>query len=259
MDFTHKKFNSRIIAQKLFEFKQDYPRRVEERVSTPLLPETQLKHKRIGQNFDFEERRYFGTKEFSEQRKSPQLSWNVAETQLRTQLKRSWNAARTRFASAKISFFQRRMWISAAHGEYPTPTTWHIELWLTQSAHPLGLLYELKIVLVEPVAPPFAAGQCYHCPVFTDHLHVSCLSSAEYVEQIIRGGLNTASVKGIRRGEVPKADHNGIKQQQYMEIYIDPTMTRKHGNRTLRESDHHTQPPIWKRSMKLTFVFQSTS
>ena len=60
--------------------------------------------KKFDQKFDFEERGYFGTKrkEASEKNKF-RVSWNVAETQL----KRSWNAAETRFAPEKITLFSK--------------------------------------------------------------------------------------------------------------------------------------------------------
>ena len=75
---------------------------------------------------------------------------------------------------------------------------------------------------------------------------------------MIRGGLNTASFKGIRRGEVLKADCSGIKQQKHMEIYIDPAMTQNHGNQTLRESDHPQAVIDLERDMELVSLFQST-
>ena len=93
-------------------------------------------HKRFDQNFDFEERGYFGTNK--NLKKKNQVSWRVAETQL----KRSWNAA-------YITFFRRRMWISVAHGEPPTPTTWQIdsedhEIWLKLGAHDHNVIIEWR-------------------------------------------------------------------------------------------------------------------
>ena len=102
--------------------------------------------------------------------------------------------------------------------------------------------YELKTALVDPVALLLLKDNVtIALPLPSLPRSSPCVASLTckiYVEQMTRGGLNTASFKGIKRGEVLKADHSGIKQHKYMEIYIDPTMTPNHGNQTLRDSDH---------------------
>ena len=111
-----------------------------QRVSTPFLPaETQLKHTKefFDPKFDFEESGCFGTKK-NLQKNKYQVSWNVAETQLKPWLKRDLHLQ-------KSHSFRRRMWISVAHGELPAPTSWQIdsedpEIWLKQGAHPPDFL-----------------------------------------------------------------------------------------------------------------------